>query len=136
MPFGLTNAPATFQQLIDSVIAGLKWTVCLVYLDDIIIFSQTFEEHLNKLTLVFDRLREANLKLKGSKCRFCLPEVQFLGHTVGPEGIRPDPEKVKAVHEFPQPQNLRQLQSFLGLTSYYRKFMKDYAKIAHPLTAL
>src|SRR3954471_3445065 len=122
MPFGLTNAPATFQQLIDSVIAGLKWTVCLVYLDDIIIFSQTFEEHLKKLTLVFDRLREANLKLKGSKCRFCLPEVQFLGHVVGADGIQPDPDKVKAVQEFPRPMKLNQLQSFLGLTSHYQKF--------------
>ena len=82
MPFGLCNAPATFQRLMDSVLAGLQWTSCLVYLDDIIVIGTSFEDHLNNLALVFDRLRSANLKLKPSKCSLACKEVAFLGHTV------------------------------------------------------
>jgi hypothetical protein len=103
MPFGLTNAPATFQRLMDIVLAGLKWQCCLVYIDDIIVFSTTFEQHLHDLRKVFNALSDANLTLKASKCHFCLPEIKYLGHLVTPEGIKPDPELVSTVIEFNQP---------------------------------
>ncbi|CAF1476348.1 unnamed protein product [Didymodactylos carnosus] len=133
MPFGLCNAPATFQRLMDIVLAGLKWQSCLVYIDDIIIFSPTFEQHLLDLEAVFLRLKEANLTLKASKCEFCRKELKYLGHLITPDGIKPDPSLVSAVQRFPPPQKIKDLQSFLGLTGYYRRFVKNYAKIAEPL---
>ncbi len=97
MPFGLCNAPATFQRLMDAVLAGLKWTCCLVYLDDIIIFSKTFDEHLEHLAQVLGRIQEAGLMLKTSKCYFARDRIPYLGHIVSAEGIEPDPSKIKAV---------------------------------------
>ncbi len=103
MPFGLCTAPSTFQRTMDLVLEGLRWSVCLVYLDDIIIYAKDLEEHRERLGMVLAALRKANLKLKLSKCRFVEKEVTALGHRVSAEGVRPDPEKVKAVKEFPQP---------------------------------
>lgn len=133
MPFGLTNAPATFQRLMDIVLAGLKWQCCLVYIDDVVIFSSTFEQHLRDLDKVFSALKDAKLTLKASKCQFCRPEMRYLGHIITQSGIKPDPELIKSVIEFPRPRRIKDIQSFLGLTGYYRRFIRDYAKIAEPL---
>ncbi|CAF1158517.1 unnamed protein product, partial [Adineta ricciae] len=133
MPFGLTNAPATFQRLMDVVLAGLKWQCCLVYIDDVVIYSPTFEQHLVDLENVFQALKEANLTLKASKCQFCRQEMHYLGHVVTSKGIKPDPNLIKSVIEFPQPKKIKDIQSFLGLTGYYRRFIQNYSKLAEPL---
>ena len=137
MPFGLSNAPCTFQRLMECVLRGLNWDTCLIYLDDIIVFSNTFEEHLKRLRLVLNRLREANVKLKPKKCHFGRPrQVQFLGHVVSQHGVEADPEKIQAVAEFSRTQSLKDFRSFLGLANYYRRFIKDFARLAAPLTRL
>lgn len=133
MPYGLTNAPATFQRLMDIVLAGLKWQCCLVYIDDVIIYSPTFEQHITDLHKVFQALRHAKLTLKASKCHFCRREMRYLGHIITQAGIKPDPNLIDSVIKFPTPKRLKDLQSFLGLTGYYRRFIKNYAKIAEPL---
>ena len=136
MPFGLCNAPATFQRFMDKCFAGLKWSSCLIYLDDIIVFSSTFEEHLRDLENVFKRLEEAGLTLKPSKCYICQKKLIYLGHEISAEGIGPDPNKVKAIKDMRVPQNKTELRSYLGMCSYYRKFITDFAKIASPLHQL
>ena len=136
MPFGLTNAPATFQRLMDIVLAGLKWKCCLVYLDDIIVYSPTFEQHIQDLHSVFHALAEANLTLKSSKCYFCRREIKFLGHLITPDGIKPDPALIATIAQFTQPSTIKAVQAFLGLTGYYRRFIKNYTKIAEPLLKL
>ena len=124
MPFGLTNAPATFQRFMDAVLAGLKWNILLVYLDDIFVFSPTFEEHLIDLRSTFDRLRQARLRLKASKCHLFQKELLYLGHVVSAEGTRPDPNKIRAVVDFPTPTDKTAAQSLIGLCGYYRNYMK------------
>ena len=136
MPFGLTNAPATFQRYMDIALAGLKWTSCLVYLDDIIIFSVTFGEHLRDIEAVFKRIEEFNLGLKASKCYLCQKELLYLGHQITTEGIKPNPAKVKAIDALKPPQNRKELRRFLGMCSYYRKFIKHFADLASPLNSL
>lgn len=136
MPFGLCNAPATFQRYMDLIFAGIKWINCLIYLDDIIVFSSSFEDHLKDLNEVFERLRKFNLVLKPSKCFFCQPDFIYLGHRITEHGVSPDPKKLKAVSEMRIPTNKSQLKSFLGLCSYYRKFINNLSKIAFPLTQL
>ena len=136
MPFGLCGAPASFQRLMEILLAGLNWESCLVYLDDIIIFSRTFEEHLGRLESVLSRLRTGGLKLKVKKCTFCAPQVKYLGHVVSKDGLRPDESKVSAVQNFPVPQDLTQLRSFLGLIGYYRRFIQDFSTHAEPLYRL
>ena len=136
MPFGLCNAPATFQRLMDIVLSGLNFEICLVYLDDVIIFGKTPEEHLDRLEQVFQRLRGANLKLKPSKCQLLRRNVCFLGHIVTPDGVAMDPSKITDVVEWPVPQRLRDVRAFLGLCSYYRRFVKDFSTVAAPLFAL
>ena len=136
MPFGLCNAGATFQRLMDLLLNGLNLEACLVYLDDIIIFSTTLEQHLDRLAQVLDRLQRANLKLKPSKCALMQTEVTFLGHKVSVAGIATDPEKIRLIADWPTPQNLKQLRGFLGLTSYYRRFIESYSNIAAPLNAM
>ena len=136
MPFGLCNAPATFQRLMDAVFAGVQWNSCLVYLDDIIILGRTFEEHLCNLHHVFSRLREAGLKLQPAKCTFCQKEVTFLGHIVSPSGVAPDPSKTDKVTSWPTPACKRDVQQFIGLANYYRRFIRNFASIARPLHRL
>ncbi len=103
MPFGLCSAPGTYQSMMDLVIAGLKWSTCLVYLDDIIIHAKSQDQHLERLEQVLKALQQANLKIKLSKCRFAEAEIKVLGHVVTRDGIYPDPEKIKAVKDFEKP---------------------------------
>ena len=135
MPFGLVNAPATFQRLMEVVLAGLARKVCVVYLDDILVFGRTLTEHNANLGRVLERIRMAGLRLKPRKCHFALEEVEYL-HLVSTDGVRTDPKKLRAVEEFPIPPDLKTLRSFLGLASYYRKFVPGFAKVAGPLHAL
>ena len=136
MPFGLANAPATFQRLMDIVLATLKWQCCLVYLDDIIVYSPTFEQHLENLNKVFRVLADAYLTLNASKCQFCRPELTFLGYLITPNGIKSDPGRTSIILAFQQPAIAKDIQAFLTLTGYYRYFIKNYAKIAEPLLKL
>ncbi len=140
MPFGLRNAPAVFQRMMQRVLMGLNPEegpdFVEVYLDDVLVFSQTLEAHLHHLTLVLDRLVEAGLKLQPSKCYFAREEVQYLGHLITPSGLKPNPERVSAVKEFPVPQCIKEVRQFVGLASYFRRFIPLFASIAHPLHSL
>ena len=120
LSMGLSNAPAQFQRMMDMVLAGLNFETCLVYLDDIICFSRTFEEHLTRLAAIFDRLLASDLKLSAKKCHLFQERVDFLGHVVSRDGIAVSPEKIKAVINWERPQNVSELRSFLGLSGYYR----------------
>ena len=136
LPFGLTNSPITFQQTMNQVLGDLILTCCIVYVDDIVVFSPDLETHLQDLQQVFDRLEQAGLKLKLSKCRFAVSKVKYLGHILSPEGISPNPEKVDVIKNYPTPKNVKQVRQFLGLCNYYRRFQKDYSQIAKPLQNL
>ena len=134
MPFGVMNAPAVFQRLMQRVLSGLQFIS--VYLDDVIVYSETLTEHVSHLRIVFERLRTAGLKLNPAKCRFVCDEVEYLGHLITPAGLKPSERNLSAVREFQVSTNLKHLRQFLGLTSHYRRFIHNYAKIAHPLYAL
>lgn len=136
MPFGLCNAPATFQRMMQHVLGDLIYTKAPVYLDDVNIHSETFEQHLLDLQEVFDLIRKANLKLSKEKCHFCKDEIEFLGYVVGKDGIKTDEKKIEKVRNFPRPKDITQLRGFLGLSGYYRRFVKDYSKWCKPLTTL
>lgn len=133
MPFGLKNSPSTFQRVMDNVLCNVK--NCVVYLDDIIIFSTSLQEHILNLKNVFDRLRKFNLKVQLDKCEFLKKEVHYLGHVITPFGIKPNPDKIQAILDYPIPRTTKQLKGFLGLIGYYRKFIKNFAKITKPLTS-
>ena len=140
MPFGLMNAPAVFQRLMHQVISTLNPmkgpSFVSVYIDDLLVYSRTLEDHLRHLGMVMDRLREVNLKLQPAKCYFCRQTVEFLGHVLTPQGLLPNPKRVMAVQDFPAPCNVTELRQFLGLASYYRRFVAQFAKIASPLHRL
>ncbi|XP_063785579.1 uncharacterized protein LOC134933980 [Pseudophryne corroboree] len=136
MPFGLCNAPATFQRVMEHCLGHRNFEIVLLYLDDIIIFSRTYPEHLQHLREVFQQLAKYGLKLKPSKCHLLKPEVQYLGHIVNAEGVSPDPDKIKAVLEWPVPRTVKDVRRFLGFVGYYRRFIQDFAKVATPLTEL
>ena len=133
MAFGLCNAPTTFQRLMDLVLAGLQWSRCLVYIDDVIIVGNSFQEYLRNLQEVLQRLREAGLK--PSKCIFFQSSVKYLGY-VSREEVMADPDKVRKVATWPVPTSTMETQSFLGFASYYRRFIRDFAEIAKPLHRL
>ncbi|MCG8044919.1 MAG: RNase H-like domain-containing protein [Candidatus Thiodiazotropha endolucinida] len=136
MAFGLTNAPATFQRLMERCMGELNLKECLIFLDDILVYSQNFQEHLERLEAVFSRLKQHGLKLKPSKCEFFKTKVKYLGHVVSESGVQTDPDKISALATWPEPDNVKALRSFLGFTGYYRRFIKDYARIVKPLNDL
>ena len=133
MPFGLKNAPATFQRHMKYVLRDFINKICVVYMDDILIFSTTLEEHVANIEKIFQVLRRFNLKIQIDKCKFCSKESEYLGHVLTPEGVKPNPKKVADILKLKLPLTTKQIKSFLGITGYYRKFIKDYAKVAQPL---
>jgi len=136
LSFGLTSAPATFQRLMEQVLSGLHWKTLLIYLDDVIVISPDFPTHVSRPRDVFDRLRAAGLKLKPSKCALLQPEVTYLGHVVGRDGVATDPEKVQAVKEWIVPRDLTELRAFLGLVGYHRQYIRGFTGVAQPLNRL
>ena len=136
MPFGLRNAPLYFQMLVNQVFRGLIHVSVMAYIDDILVYSRTWEDHLRDLDVVFDRIRQANLRVHNKKCSFAVPEVLYLGHVLKPNGMCVDENKVKVVKNWPKPKNVRDVRAFLGLCGYYRRFVKDYAKITTSLNNL
>lgn len=134
MPFGLKNAPSTFQRVMDNVLREHIGVICLVYMDDIIIFSTSLTEHLDNLAKIFATLQKHNLKIQLDKSEFLQKEVAFLGHIVTTDGVKPNPNKIEIIQKWPIPQNEKDLRGFLGILGYYRKFIRDFAKIAKPLT--
>ena len=134
VPFGLAQAPAYFQELMNGILKDFSFTIA--YLDDIIIFSKTPQEHLSHIRKVFQKLRSAKLSMKISKCNFFSKEIQYLGHILSTTGIRPLPSKTHAIQHMQPPTTPKQVQAFLGLVGHYRKFIKGFAKIAKPLTML
>ena len=133
--FGLCNAPATFERLIEAVLRGLPWDICLVYLDDIIVYARSFD-HLVHLRCVLERLREANLKLNPKKCALFRTKVTYLGYVLSEKGISADPVEVKAVKNWPQPRNIHNVRSFIGLCTYYCRFVPGFSSLAEPLHLL
>lgn len=136
MPFGLCNAPGTFQRLMERIFGDQSLQSLLLYLDDIIIFSTSFSQHLQRLEMVLSRLQQHNLKLKMSKCHFFQREVRYLGHIISPDGVATDPEKTRAVAEWKRPSTVTELRGFLGFASFYRRFVEGFAKHAAPLHRL
>ena len=136
MPFGLCNAPATFERLMDRVLCGMRWSRCLVYLDDVISFGKSVPEAIWRLEEVLARLSDFGLQLKAKKCTFMQTEVGFLGHIVGRSGLACDPNKLSAVRDWHEPTKLKGVRQFIGFVGYYRRFVKDFAKLADPLVSL
>lgn len=136
MPFGLKNAPATFQRLMDNAFRGLIGKSCFAYIDDIVIFGNTLEEHNRNLQLVLQRVKELGLRLEPTKCEYLKPELEYLGHLITADGVKPNPAKIEAIKNFKNLKTVKDVQSFLGLAGYYRKFIKNFSSIARPLTRL
>ena len=136
MPFGLSGSPSTFQRLMDLVLGTLKWSICLCFLDDVLVFGKTLEEHNERLDMVLTAIEKAGLTLKGRKCFFAFQQLKFLGHIVDEFGLKPDPAKLQAILDYPNPTNQRQLRAMIGLFSFYRKFVEGFAAISSPLHAL
>ena len=136
MPFGLSNATATFQRVMELALSGLQWTSCLIYLDDVIVFSSSFEQHVARLRSVLSRIRDARLKLKPGKCSFFKEEVAFLGFILSKEGVLPNPDNVAKVQNWPRPTNVKQVRGFIGLANFYRRHIRDFSSIARPMIDL
>lgn len=126
MPFGLCNAPATFQHLMQSIMSDLVFHIALIYLDDLLVYSATFSDHLVRLETVFKRPRDTWLKIKVEKCHFLQSEVRFLGHQVLAQGVSMDPDNVRTVKQWPIPRTLKELRSFLCFCSYYQRFIEGF----------
>ena len=133
MPFGLCNAPPTFQRLMQNCLGELNLTYCLIYLDDVIVFSETPEEHLLRMRVVFDCLREQGLKLKPSKCDVFKTEINYLTHHMSKEGVRPSKKNLESIAQCPPPDTYTKVKSLVGLVGHYRRFIKGFTKIAVPL---
>ena len=136
MPFGLCNAPATFVRLMELILGGLTWEMCLVYINDIIVYGANFYVELDRLVAIWERLRKASLKLKPGKSCLFREKTAFLGHLVSRDGIGVDPKKTQTVRDWPVPTKEKKVQSFLGLASYYRRFIPGFATLAAPLHRL
>ena len=133
MPYGLCNAPATFQRLMQNCLGELNLTYALVYLDDVIVYSKMEEDHLRRLQAMFERFHEHGLKLKPSKCRFLRKQITCLGHEVSADGMMPGNLNLKGIAEMAPPANYMEVRHFLGMTGFFRRFIKNYARIAKPL---
>ena len=136
MPFGLCNAPASFQRLMELVLNGLQWEKCILYLDDVIVYGTDFDHTFKNLEMVLSRFKDANLKLKPSKCHLFQSSVEFLGHIVSREGIACDPKKIEAVKNWERPNTVKEVRSFVGFAQYYRKHIQNFSNIAAPLYQL
>src|SRR6266700_4164421 len=136
LPFGLATAPSTFQRYLNRVLSDYLHKFCLVYIDDLIIFSKSESEHIAHIRCVFQCLDSHNLRLNPEKCEFLTTEVAYLGHVITPEGVKPDPDKTKYMENFPIQRKVRDVRAFLGLSGNYRRFVKGYANIARPLNEL
>ena len=136
LPFGLHSSPSAFQRLMNTVLRGVLWEYAIPFLDDVVVYSNNADDHLRHLEEIFRRLQKAGLKLKPQKCNFGLNKIQYLGHNIGVKGLSPFQEKIRAVKEFKTPTSITQVKSFLGLANYYRKFIKDFSKLAKPLNDL
>lgn len=134
MPFGLKNAPSIFQRCVNDILQKFIGIFAYVYIDDVLIFSLTLDDHMKHISLVFHALHEANMKISGEKSHFFKTEIEFLGHIIKHNKITVDPEKINTIKNYELPRTLKQLRSFMGLSGYYRKFIRDYAKITKPLT--
>ena len=136
MPMGMRNSSATFQRCVQSILHGLNWVSCLVYLDDIIVFANTFQEHADRVDLVLNRLEEAGLKLKASKCHLFAEQAHFLGHIISAEGVLPSPDNVARILQFAAPENPTQARALVGMGSYYRRHIKGYSDMMRPIIEL
>lgn len=134
MPFGLKNAPATFQRAMNNILGEYIGTRCYVYLDDIIVIGYNLENHLENLKCVLKRLSDFNLKIQLDKCEFLKRETEFLGHIISSDGVKPNPDKIEKIIQWPMPKNQKEIKQFLGLVGYYRRFIKDFSKISRPMT--
>lgn len=136
MPFGLSSAPLTWQRTVNTIFCPYINNGMHVYLDDIIIFAKTLDEHDKLLESAMQLLKEHNLQLKFSKCTFYAHEFEYLGHIISKEGIRATPKKVEAIRDYPRPQTIKEIQRFLGMCAYYRRYVPNFSKIAKPITLL
>ena len=136
MPFGLTNAPATFQRLMERVLSHMNWKDCLVYIDDVLIWSTTFQEHLEKLESVFYAFEKVGLRIKAKQCHICCQSVPYLEHVLSASGIQMDPQRIKAISEMRPPSNKKEVQVFLGLINYYRRFVPNLSRVEAPIRKL
>eukprot|EP00741_Cyanophora_paradoxa_P015154 tig00020849_g14625.t1 len=135
-PFGVTNGPAAFSRAITAILGPLLTTCVVAYIDDITVFSPSIDQHLLDLKALFEAISKANLRLKPSKCRFCVPEIDLLGHRISAEGIRQDPAKTKVISDWQTPKNADELRSFLGLAGYYRRFVENFSKVVYAMQRL
>ena len=136
IPFSLKTTPQTYQRLMELALSGLQWTACLIYLDDVIVYGKTFEEHLQRLSLVLQQFCQAGLKLKPGKCHFYETQVTFLGHVLTADGVLPDPGNVEKIITWPAPTCVTDVQALLCMGNYYQRFFKDYSKKMQPLIQL
>jgi hypothetical protein len=136
MPFGLTNAPATFQSCMNHIFNKQLRRFLLIFFDDLLIYSKTWEDHLRHINEILNIMKEQSLYAKETKCEFGMTKILYLGHIISAQGVRVDPEKIQAILDWPTPRSLTKLRSFLGLCSYYRCFVKGFSQLGAPLTNL
>ena len=135
MPFGVCNGPKTRQRLMELVLNGLQWQSCLIYLDDVIVFSQNFNDHMKRLETVLDKMSKAGLRLKLEQCQLFRKEITFLGHVVSEKGVQPNPDNIASILAWPTPKTVTEVRQFLGKGGgYYRRFIRDFSILDRPLT--